>query len=212
MTNRYSQIMNTVMVTDEMRGRVLRQINGMEPEKPRSVTRFFQMRSYAAAAACILIVLAGALAWPHLNQPSVQEEPPQMVSGIVECASAGELSKAVGFEVSDVSGLPFEVKERSYLSYWDKLAEIKYSGDGQSAVFRKSAGREDISGDYNQYGSTISWSSDRLEPGGWDRVTLKGDGGKYSLAVWVKGGYSYSMQIPEGLTEEEWYALLKSVD
>ena len=91
-------------------------------------------------------------------------------------------------------------------SYWDKLAEIKYSGDSQNAVFRKSAGHEDVSGDYNQYGSTISWSLEARS------ASHERNGGKYSLAVWVKGGYSYSMQILEGLTEEEWYALLKNVD
>ena len=53
--------------------------------------------------------------------------------------------------MEELTALPFAVEETTYVSYWNELAEITYTGEGQTAAFRKSPGTEDNSGDYNTY-------------------------------------------------------------
>ena len=58
------------------------------------------------------------------------------------------------------------------------IRDSTYTGADRQAVYRKAAGNQDISGDYNVY-DTVG----ETQAGG-SAVTLKGNGGVYSLAVW----------------------------
>ena len=51
-----------------------------------------------------------------LSCPSESTPPAQIENGIVECASAEELFRAVNFPVSYVETLPFDVAETNYMS------------------------------------------------------------------------------------------------
>ena len=102
----------------------------------------------------------------------------------------------------DLSNLPFTPEETRYTSYWGNLAEIQYAGNGQSAVFRKSAGTEDNSGDYESYRETADLSVQG------NSVTLKGDGKTYALALWTDGTYAYSLRLSPGVPESAWAALI----
>jgi len=63
-------------------------------------------------------------------------------------------------------------------------------------ILRKAAGSEDISGDYNVYGETKS-------VGVGDRdVTMKGNGGTVSLALWTEEGYTYAVTSDAGMSPE----------
>ena len=89
------------------------------------------------------------------------------------------------------------------LWYNDSCIEF-YSGGGQTAVYRKGTGSEDVSGDYNAYETeTKIFVGDTL-------VTLKGNGGTYALAVWRDGDYACSISVSEGMSENSWEALLTS--
>lgn len=125
-----------------------------------------------------------------------------MVPRIEEAGSLQELSARVGFEVKEGFTLPFEPEETTYCSYWNELAQIQYSGQGQTAAYRQSAGPEDNSGDYSSYGDTVQIDADGLA------ATLKGEGGRYVLAVWTDGLFSYSLSLSQGVTEAEWLGLL----
>ena len=104
--------------------------------------------------------------------------------------------------MNEMNGLLFQVEHTIYVGYWKEVAEITYTGDGQTAVYRKETGSSDISGDYNIYNSEIQMSIN-----GYD-VILKGNDNVYSLAIWTDGDYSYSLSFSDGKMELEWKIIL----
>lgn len=199
----YDEIMDKIEVTEEMRRRVLARIaaEDIAPVRPK-VLRFPAWKKYLSAAACLILVIAGAAALPRLVRLLPPEGGVQVVPQIEEAPSLAELSRLVGFEVEEGFALPFEPEETAYCSYWNELAQIQYSGAGQTATYRQSAGTEDNSGDYTAYGDMAELAAGGLA------VTLKGSGGVYVLAVWTDGSFSYSLGLSQGVTAEEWLTLL----
>ncbi|MGI6029121.1 MAG: hypothetical protein ACOX81_06905 [Candidatus Heteroscillospira sp.] len=206
MNRKYDEAMEHIEVTPEMRSRILSNIENIDfKEKAHAKpVRFPKIKRFAAAAACLAVTLAGALTIPYLWNPS-DESPVFENNSIAEVSSAEELSETVGFEVEEPGALPFAPQDIVYTAYWTELAEITYTGDGQTAVFRKGTGSEDISGDYNSYESTAELSADGAI------VTLKGSGELYTLASWTSGEFAYSLLLSDGIGEAEWLAVLQSI-
>lgn len=205
MKRRYDEVMDRVEVTDEMRERILGNLQKIDLAAAANsrVIRFPNIRKYLSAAACFAVLLAGFYAAGHMagifrpNEPNVA-----VVNGIVEVDTLEQLVDAVGFEVEELTALPFATEETTYASYWNELAEISYTGEGQTATFRKSAGTEDNSGDYNAYSAVKEIHMGPLT------ATLKGSGEVYTLAVWSADGYAYSICLSDGISESEWQHLL----
>lgn len=205
MKKRYDEVMDRIEVTDEMRGRILGNIQKMDIAAPANgrIMGFPNMRKFLSAAACFVVLLAGIFAVGHMAGIFRPDEPDvTIVNGIVEVDTLKQLSAAVGFEVEEPAVLPFTAEETVYVSYWNELAEITCTGGGQSAVFRKSAGTEDNSGDYSAYSSVREITIDSLT------VTLKGGEEAYTLAVWSAGGYAYSIRLSDGISESEWHRIV----
>ena len=124
-----------------------------------------------------------------------------MLPDMNQYSSATELSRKIGFTISDIpsSLIPFKISERTYSDYGDGLAEIQYFSDTeQSITYRKqSISNADISGDYTKYSDVITVRIQSVT------VCLKGKKGKYNLAIWSKGKYSYSLYFSNGITEKE---------
>lgn len=199
--------MNKLEVTEEMKNRVFGNLQNMISSntvffsKKATMQKAHPYRKYAAIAAGLTVLLAGAFAFPKLIEDHTQKEPSDLVGvfGIQEFASAQELSVAVGFEIEDISGAPFQARERVYQSYQGEVAEIIYRGeDGEELIYRKAAGEEDVSGDYNDY------IVEKEVSAGGKQILLKGDKKAYYLAVWTEEGFSYSISCANGLSEKEW--------
>lgn len=179
-----------------------------EKQTGRTVTKLLSM------AACLAVIIAIASALRSPAQVSTSDDlqtnegdTPGFVQGgtdIVELDSAAALSAAVGFEVNDID-LPFTPEQTEYISYWHELAEIDYTGEGKTACYRKAAGTEDCSGDYNVYTDVTEFEAGSIT------VTLKGDAGQYTLAIWTDGSYSYSLSLSDGLSLSDWQALMNSI-
>lgn len=139
-------------------------------------------------------------------QPNEGDAPGFVQGGadIVELDSAAALSAAVGFEVNDID-LPFTPEQKKYISYWHELAEIDYTGAGKTARYRKAAGTEDCSGDYNVYTDVTEFEAGSIT------VTLKGDAGQYALAIWTDGSYSYSLSLSDGISLSDWQTMMSSI-
>ena len=207
--------MNKIEVDEAMRGRILSYVENLNLEtekaaKSREESKIRQLRrrtvrNITAAAACIAILLVCTFAWPKLTGPGELEtkESVSIANGMVEVNSIDELSAAVGFQVSEVNGLPFTVENEVYTSYWDEMAQIEYTGEGETAVFRKGMGTDDVSGDYNVYSNVKEITV------GANSVTLKGNTDSFTLAVWTDGDYSYSLDISSGLSEDEWTEMIQ---
>jgi len=212
---KYEEIMDKVVVTDEMRRRILQNIRRADAAPEAKVIRFPHWTRYAAAAACFAVLLISALVIPNMlhstqgnttANTSDTNTPVTGTQGIVECQSAEELSQKIGFPVSDLTALPFEVKETSYLSSFGEIAEIDYTGaDGQTADYRKSTGTDDNSGDYDTFPDTKQITVGSVS------VLLKGDGTNYTVAVWTDGTYAYSIVLSDGVGVDEWSAMIQEI-
>ena len=212
---RYDEIMYHIRVTDDMRSRILENIEAGDiaaerrrKQTGRTVTKLLSM----AACLAVIIIAVAALRSPAQVSPNDDLQPnegddPGFVQGgadIVEPDSAAALSAAVGFEVNDID-LPFTPEQTEYISYWHELAEIDYTGEGKTACYRKAAGTEDCSGDYNVYTDVTEFEAGSIT------VMLKGDAGQYTLAIWTDGSYSYSLSLSDGLSLSDWQALMNSI-
>ena len=199
MKNRYEEAMHHVRLSEETRSRILRTVAQADLTPPKQPLKFPSTGRWLSLAACLALILMGSLALPRLGRP---ELPPVSSTGIVELDSARELSESTGFPVEDLPDLPFRVKKAVYRAHRQKLAEITYEGEGETATFRMSAGVEDNSGDHSTYGKVKN-----LEWGGLD-ATLKGSADLYTLATWTDGTYACSLHLSRGLSEEQWKNLI----
>lgn len=200
MKKAYDEIMEHIAVTQEMRQRVLANIaqEDVTPVPPK-IVRLPPLKKYLSVAACFILLLAGAASLPRLLDRTQPEPPPVLTApNIAQAASLSELSALVRFEVTTEFSLPFEPEETTYLSYWNEMAEVVYSGEACSAVYRQSMGSNDNAGDYNIYSDEVELTA------GGRTVTLKGDNGIYVLAVWTDEAYSYSLSLSPGAERHIW--------
>ena len=208
LTGKYNEIMGRLELSAEARDRILNSVMAGSAEETAPQGRILPIsviRRYVVAAACFAVVLLAVFALPRLRQGA--DEPPEVAlpASITEYATAEELSASLGFPVEDVTGLPFAAEEVTYANFFDSFAQIVYRGSGASAAYRKACGNDDISGDYSEYEEV--WET----PVGGVSVTLKGNGGEVSLAIWQQDGYSYSLSLDPGIPEQEAVGLLRSL-
>lgn len=205
MKKRYEEVMDRIEVTDEMRGRILNHIQNMDIQVTPGYKAipFPNLKRYMSIAACFVVLLAGVFVAGDITGIFQPNDPPvQAVNGMAEVNTLAQLATAVGFEVEELNTLPFEVETTTYVSYWGELAEITYAGEGQTAIFRKSTGTEDNSGDYSTYSAVKEISMGSLT------VTLKGGSQSYTLATWSDGIFAYSISLSDGISELDWKNLI----
>ena len=213
MSKSYDEIMEEIQVTEEMRDRILQNIADTEIQKKPSGKKnshVYRWQKYSLTAACLALLLVGAVALPKLWSGNGQE-PPMVGSeagtgeltgsaswGIQECSSAEALSEAAGFPVEDLEQLPFTVQDTNYIYLGDELAEIRYYGTGEERLdYRKSVGTEDNSGVYLDFDRVQEVESNGV------KVTLKGNADRIYLILWQKDDFSYSIYEEEGIPTEE---------
>ena len=202
---RYNEIMQRVRVTPEMRVRVLANAvaSAAQPVRRRSPWKHF-----ALAAACLALVVFGMLTLPRLSKTPQPTEPADTspVQGgwdAVEFDSAEALSAAAGFPVREIPALA-SAGEKSYVLISHEIAQIACVDDSVGYWYRVSSGSEDNSGDYNEYGTARTAELDGVS------VTLKGEAGACYLALWEKGGFSYSLGCDAGIAYAAMEALVRS--
>lgn len=200
---RYDAVMRHIQVTQAMHARILHELAGMALQPRPKPARLFHFKKYLSIAACLLLLLVGMGVLSHLFLfPSPANPPVQAVPDMVHCASPSELAQTVGFASPQVRALPFHAETVTYMAYWHELAQVTYSGEGQTAVIRKAFGSEDISGDFSAYTHTEKIAL------GTGAVTLKGTEGSYTLALWTNEEFSYSLKLSKGLSKEDWVSVL----
>lgn len=200
---KYDEVMEKLEVTPEMRARILQNVETQMAEPCKKPNR---LRRFAALAACLAVLLMGAMALPKFISSPVPEESETMIAnGMVEVTSKEELSEAVGFPVKSAQSLPFFPQSIYYTSYWGEMAQIDYANGGSMACFRQSLGEEDNSGDWSEYPAQKSLTVNGCA------VTLKGEADSYTLAIWQDGTYSYSLSLSAGQPASVWAELIEGV-
>lgn len=206
---KYDEIMDQVEVTDEMKKRILSNIEKEDRTStaPKRVFRWNKMASVAAGF--IVLLVAGTLLYPqliHKDEVEPDENVQQGVWGMQAYDSAKEMAEQLSFTMEDIPSLAEKSQETSYVVYDENLGEINYSWDDQSICYRKSTGREDNSGDWNEYSKLETVNVEDLT------CTLKGNGDdSYVLATWTDGTYAYSLSATKGMSQNDLLDLIVEI-
>ena len=128
---------------------------------------------------------------------------------VEEVESMQQATELTGFTMRIPEGkAPYTEKTISVIG--EDMIEVAYSKEEPFAVgysIRKARAEGDISGDYTEYTESKEVDSEGR------KVTLKGEAGRYSLALWEENGFSYAVKAQEKpMTEEEILEIVKAVE
>lgn len=205
--NKYKEIMNKIEADEAMRQRILSNIEkaDLTQKQSRMQNRVIRRRSFsmAAAFAVLLLMFTFTMSAIHKNNNDTLVINPYGDTEDIE--NLEQLEEIVGFEVNEISSLPFTPDTITYSAIDNEIAQIRYETDDDYAVFRKALGENDISGNYTKYTNIETITS------GSYTITLKGND-NYTLAVWTDGEYSYSLFLSSGMTQSQWLALIDTIE
>lgn len=128
----------------------------------------------------------------------------QIPNPFVDYDSLEAAAKAAGFELKAPSSVEGFSEKVIQVCNGEMIQVIFLSGDDRLFI-RKAEGSDDISGDYNEYSDNGTVTVDG------NSVTLRGDDGKVSTAVWTSGKYTYSVSFDTPVTEETMIALIGQI-
>lgn len=155
----------------------------------------------------IVLLILSAIITMGLTACSTKEEKSdnvQIPNPFIACDTINEAAEKVGFDISVPDSME-GYEERQIFVTEDGMIEIIYQDSESKIQIRKMAGSEDISGDYNQYKEVKTIMVDDKN------VTMKGNDGKISTAIWSKDGYTFSVYSSKALSENDITALVQSI-
>ena len=128
---------------------------------------------------------------------------------VEEVESMQQATELTGFTMRIPEGkAPYTEKTISVIG--EGMIEVAYSKKEPFAVgysIRKARDEGDISGDFTEYPDIREVNFEGR------KVTLKGEAGTNSLALWEENGFSYAVQAQEKpMTEEEILEIVKAVE
>lgn len=195
---KYNEIMEKVEVTNEMRERILANVSEKVSKKEKPVLKFPNWKRMSTLAACAVFVLLCVTALPSVINPDKPAEGDLAVTNeIIECEDVNELSHYAGFDINELTGIPFDIVDCTYTWWFDTIAQVEYIGNDNVITYRIAESEEDISGDYNEY------SQIKEETLHNNKVTIKGNEDKAYLAVWTSERYAYAICSSEGIAYSE---------
>ena len=149
------------------------------------------------------ILLAG-LAASVLCMGSVHTQ--AMPSPLVEYTSVRDAWAVAGLPVYTPTLLPVGYVQKDIIVIDKSLAEIFYRNDaGKEILFRMAKGDSDISGD-----STV-YEVNQVVQTGRQYIRVKGSKKLVSLALWSRGGYTFSLSFEEPLPVEAVQAIVGTI-
>lgn len=128
---------------------------------------------------------------------------------VEEVGSMQQATELTGFTMRIPEGkAPYTEKTISVIG--EDMIEVAYSKEEPFAVgysIRKARSEGDISGDFTEYPDIREVDFEGR------KVTLKGEAGTCSLALWEENGFSYAVKAQEKpMTEEEILEIVKAVE
>ena len=135
-----------------------------------------------------------------VQSASEVSEQTQIANPWVDAENQNDAQQQAGFTIQLPSALPAEYGAPTFRVIPDDILEADYAGNGDAEIcIRKAVGTDDPSGDYNQYSGSQQMTVGDVE------VTMKGNDGGVSLAVWQDGNNAYSIGVynAAGITAEE---------
>lgn len=211
LAEKYNETMNKIELSAEARQRILGNIQDMElnTRKHGKVVQLPQWKRWAALTACAAVVLFAVITLnPHTTiNPIEQPGGVQIVNPFVDYETLDDAAKAAGFDLDVPETVDGYSGEKSIQVVDNRMIQILYTDDNEnSLLIRKEAGSADISGDYNDYDEINT-----IFVGEYS-VTLKGNNGTVSTAIWVNDGYSYAVNADAPISTEDMIALIAAIN
>ncbi len=183
--------------------------NYFQASASESGTKAGRQRLQILHAFCLTLCLAAALCGCSKNRTSeISQTAPTAIevagtaNPFTECRDIDEAAKLAGFDLSvpsldKVQGImEKEVKNLTMDSYsiqviQDALIQVSYydKSGKEILMIRKGAGKEDISGDYQEYRNTAE-----VKIGKNQKANIFSDQGRVCLTTWTKGDYSFAVE------------------
>lgn len=218
MKNKYQQAADHIQVTPEMEQRILENISkstsstvsNVSSSKapvhliPNKIKKIISISACAAAAVLLLLLTP----WTGKNIETTPEPTPpaQLVSPLKEFPDLKTLANELSFSFSLPAVLPDGYELKSCYLLNQSIIQLIYENDGSSLTYRTAVTEsEDISGDFRIYTSELK------EKRPWGSLLLKGSDSTWSLLLWSRDGYSYSVSTEHPLTKEEAVQLADSI-
>ena len=227
--NKYDQIMDHVSLSEETRNRILAKTEktaARYEEGPGTIKRR-RFSRYLAIAACFVLLLAGAGAALNKGLPSdrdiasgrqkeaeavnsdadayagsAAEDSVKDASGeaVLSFDTAEELSSFLGYRAAGPEGLEKASSRTVYQAVGQDKALISYHTD-------RGDFRYEISPDLSE--EVSDYPDIKKIRAGKRTVTLAGEDGNYSLALWKDQDFSYRIRAGNGQTEQWWEKLIQ---
>ncbi|WP_157064444.1 DUF4367 domain-containing protein [Selenomonas sp. oral taxon 136] len=155
-----------------------------------------------------LIASCAALATAAEAMPTAVSAEPMvgMPSPLVEYPSVRDAWAVAGLPVYTPTLLPVGYAQKNVIAIDKSLAEIFYrNSDGKEILFRMAAGNADISGDSTAY------EVNQVVQAGRQYIRVKGSGRLVHLALWSRGGYTFSLSFEEPVSVEAVEAIVTTI-
>lgn len=134
---------------------------------------------------------APAAQTPAAGTPAAGDDA-QVTNLYEDLPDAAALASRLGYTPKLPQTLPAGFSESGAALIGGRLAQVEYTDGAATVSYRTAKGADDVSGDYNSYSEQNTENS----------VTLKGDGGQISLAVWRDDASSYALSFSPGVTKQ----------
>ena len=129
-----------------------------------------------------------------------------MPSPLVEYTSVRDAWAVAGLPVYTPTLLPVGYAQKDIIVIDKSLAEIFYRNDaGKEILFRMARGDADISGDNTVY------EVNQVVQIGRQYIRVKGTEKHVSLALWSRGGYTFSLSFEEPVSVEAVQAIVSTI-
>ena len=129
-----------------------------------------------------------------------------MPSPLVEYPSVRDAWAVAGLPVYTPTLLPVGYAQKNVIVIDKSLAEIFYrNSDGKEILFRMAAGNADISGDSTAY------EVNQVVQAGRQYIRVKGTGRLVHLALWSRGGYTFSLSFEDPVSVEAVEAIVTTI-
>jgi len=140
-----------------------------------------------------------------LTEGTTESGNTQIPNPFADYSSIEEAAEAAGFDMS----VPESIE-----GYSEKLIQVMNNemiqvifSEAESRLFiRKAAGSDDISGDYNVY------SDEQTVNVGSREVSMKGNDGLVSTAVWTAGDYTYAVMADNAMSADAMAELISGIE
>ena len=117
----------------------------------------------------------------------------QIPNPFVTCETMEDAVQLAGFDFAIPETLPEGYSKSVILAIEKQMIEVDYTKDAEQEIYiRKAAGKDDISGDYNDYPQKSTVTIDGIE------VTFKGNNDLVNVALWQAGDYSFAIGANNG--------------